>query len=196
MNDNSIIEILSNKEELEKAFESIQMPRSAYALKRFIIMQHDTREKQYEQCVLEMQIAYDAITTAMIKREIKIEEINEIKGEDKKSQLRRALKIAELHQMERAMLGTTRELICLYNIWKNEFEHHYSFEELQNAQEEYWKKRITRQANQDIAALGRVSQGNLDALRQLELYPELHQDYLADIIGKDEGNALVDNGGE
>jgi len=179
---NEIIdEIFQHRDELERAFEEIQMPRSAFAIKRFVINQHDTDERKYEQCVLEMQNAYDALRTAILRRELILKELAEY-GDDEKSQIRKAIKEIQLRQLERAMIGTARELIVLYKIWREDFPHHYTREELEAAQEEYWMKRLTRQANQDLMALGRISQGNLDALRQLGAYEELNVNLLGELI--------------
>jgi len=182
---NEIIdEIFQHRSELEAAFSEIQMPRSTFAIKRFVINQHDTDEKRYEQCVLEMQNNYDALCMSILRRELLLEEISKYDKNDKIGKINIAMKEIELRQLERAMLGTARELAALYKIWREDFPHHYTHEELEAAQEEYWKKRITRQANHDIMALGRISQGNLDALRQLEIYKELQQNLLDELINK------------
>lgn len=172
-------EIMQDKQSLDVAFASIQMPRSSFALKHFVIQQQDTIEKQYEQCVLELQNAYDAVRIGMLRRELKINEINNMGLEGTEGIKRNIAKI-ELEQLERALLGAIRELSYLYDLWK-QFKKHYTYEEIQDAQKEYWEKRLVRQASQDILALGRISQGNLDALRQAGLYPELNQNLLDEL---------------
>ena len=60
--------------EMESAFLEIQQPRTDYALRHFVVNQHDTKEQQYAQCVLELQIKYDNIRRALLgKKKVEIE---------------------------------------------------------------------------------------------------------------------------
>jgi len=52
--------------ELEGAFREIQQPRSPFVLQHFVLGAHDTEPRQYAQCVLELQIKYDAIRRANV----------------------------------------------------------------------------------------------------------------------------------
>ena len=64
------------------------------------------------------------------------------------------------------MLGAHREWQALYAIFKS-FPRRYSRDELNVSQEQYWARRLQRQAVQDLNATGRVGQGNQDALRMI-----------------------------
>ena len=127
----------------------IQQARPDYALEHFVVGQHDTEPQQYAQCVLELQVKYDNIRRALLakkKIDIEIRQL-ETKG-DELSLIDAEMKRIDLEEQDRAMLGAWREFQALYRIWKS-FEHKYTREELNNAQEEYWIKRLTRQANQE-----------------------------------------------
>jgi hypothetical protein len=140
----------------------------------------DTTEQQYAHCVLEMSIAYDNLRTAKASAELKEIELEEMAENLRKKgwlmgrkwirreKLNIQIKTVELEQLNRARLGAMREFECLYNLWQS-FPVKYTREQLNEAQPEYWKRRITRQANQEVMAYGRVGAGNLEALRQIGL---------------------------
>ena len=153
--------------DLIAAFDEIQMPRSEYELRKFVIESQDTQAKAYAHCVLELSNKYDNLRFANIDVQIKEHEIAdlEIKG-DKISMLEAQKKRIELEQTNRARVGALREFEALYRIW-NEFEHKYTRAEIDADQPEYWSRRISRQANNDMVATGRVSPSNVDALRMI-----------------------------
>lgn len=172
--------------QMEEAFKAVQMPRPPFELENFIIGQHDTPEQQYAQCVVELQIKYDAIRRANLQKRRIALEIEELeKSGDPKDAIDAELKRIDIEEQDRAMIGALREFEVLFGIWQS-FPHQYTREELNAAQEEYWVKRLTRQAEQDLLASGRVSQGNQEALRligraplpQLDHVREVEQRYL------------------
>lgn len=153
--------------EMQDAFIAIQQPRPDFVLDRFVIRQHDTEPQQYAQCVLELQAKYDAIRRAKLTRQKLEIEIEQLVAKDTPLDTIDAdMKRIDLEEQDRALLGAMREFQVLYQIWKS-FPHRYTRDELNAAQEEYWVKRLTRQANQDLQATGRVSQSNADALRMI-----------------------------
>lgn len=87
------------------------------------------------------------------------------------------IKQVELEQLQRAMLGASREFAFLNNMWMN-WGKRYTREDLNNAQEEEYKQRLITQAQHDIEATGRISAGNLEGLRQIG-YPEVHPLFIA-----------------
>lgn len=167
--DNEIIE------KMEQAFDEIQMPRTPFALKNFVVGSQLVEPQMYAQCVLEMQIAYDNLRSAKIHAELKQMEIDSLeknffKRLFRKNRLDAEQKKIEMEQLNRTRLGALREFEFLFNLWQK-FDKQYSREELNAAQEEYYVKKITLQANRDLLATGRVSQGNQEALMQLGLAP-------------------------
>ena len=162
--------------ELQNAFLEIQQPRTEFTLRHFVVGQHDTIEQQYAQCVLEMQIKYDNIRRALLsKKRIEIE-IKELESKNTEIDLIDAeIKKIDLEAQDRAIVGAWREFQVLYKIW-NEFPKKYTRQELDLAQPEYWQKRIARQANQDLIAMGRIQVGNQESLNQIGLSstPELN----------------------
>ena len=162
--------------ELHHAFLEIQQPRTEFTLRHFVVGQHDTIEQQYAQCVLEMQIKYDNIRRALLsKKRIELE-IKELEAKNTEIDLIDSeIKKIDLEAQDRAIIGAWREFQVLYKIW-NEFPKKYTRQELDLAQPEYWQKRITRQANQDLIAMGRIQVGNQESLNQIGLSstPELN----------------------
>lgn len=153
--------------DLIAAFDEIQMPRSEYELRKFVIESQDTQAKAYAHCVLELSNKYDALRLANIDVQIKEHEIEELEAKkDTVSMLEASKKKIELEQTNRARLGALREFEALYRIWQ-EFPKHYTRAEIDADQPDYWNKRIARQANSDMQSTGRVSSSNLDALRMI-----------------------------
>ena len=173
-------------EDLLQAFKEIQMARTPYVLEHFVVGQHDTTEQQYAQCVLELQIKYDNIRRAILGREkLQIEqgrlarEAASLQGlgkaeESREKEIDANLKGIDVEEQDRAFMGALREFQALYAIFKA-FPKKYSREDLDKGQVDYWQKRLTRQANQDMLAHGRVQVGNADALRMagMAVAPEL-----------------------
>jgi hypothetical protein len=153
--------------DLIAAFDEIQMPRSEYELRKFVIESQDTPAKAYAHCVLELSNKYDNLRLANIDVQIKEHEIADLEAKgDKIAMLEAQKKRIELEQTNRARLGALREFEALYRIW-NEFEHKYTRAEIDADQPEYWSRRISRQANNDMVATGRVSPSNVDALHMI-----------------------------
>jgi hypothetical protein len=153
--------------DLIAAFDEIQMPRTEYELRKFVIESQDTPAKAYAHCVLELSNKYDNLRLANIDVQIKEHEIAELEAKkDKISKLEAQKKRIELEQTNRARVGALREFEALYRIW-NEFPHKYTRAEIDADQPEYWDKRIARQANNDMISSGRVSASNVDALRMI-----------------------------
>lgn len=157
---------IKNVDELLNAFNEIQMPRSSYALKNFVVNSKFTEEQRYAQCVLELQVAYDNLRLADLHLKEKNIEIDEIVGNDEKSKIKRQIKEIEQEQTKRAVLGAMREFKTLYEIW-NSFSKKYNREDIEAAQEKEYTLRLSTQAKHDMLATGKISVGNQEGLRQL-----------------------------
>lgn len=158
MTDITLIE--SKHNELHDAFLEIFQGRSDFQLENFVVNAHTSPERQYAQCVLELQNKYYSIKQADISRR----KINhEIKNEECPFTIEE--KQLELEQLDIAMLGALREFDTLYKIYQK-FPR-YTNKQLQKAESKYWLERLTSQAQQDIESSGSVSVGNAEALRQV-----------------------------
>lgn len=169
-------------EELKSAFAEIQQPRTDFELQHFVVAQHDTEPQQYAQCVLELQIKYNAIRRALVdKRKIQIQ-IKKLRGfaHTAENLCEAELKQIDIEDQDMAMLGALREFQALYRIFKG-FTKKYTRVELNSAQDEYWLKRLTRQANQDLLGNGRIGVGNIDALRMIGRSPVPELDHIRDV---------------
>jgi len=163
---NTDLTVIENKHtELHEAFIEIFQGRSDFQLEKFVINVHATPERQYAQCVLELQNKYYSIKRADISRR----KINhEIKSEVCPYTIEE--KELELEQLEIALIGALREFDTLYRIYKTFPK--YTNRDLQVAEDKYWLQRLTTQAQQDIEAHGAVSVGNAEALRQINVITE------------------------
>jgi hypothetical protein len=159
-------------EEIEKAIAEVQQPRSRFQIEKFVVGQHLTSEMQYYQVCLEIQdLLY----------KYKLAEINLKKTELKKSRLRStgdeldALEADELeldqHQTNLALLGAKRELAHLIDIWSN-FEIKFSREQIESAQPEYWKARLTSNARAMISGGAGINPSHLEAMNQAGILEE------------------------
>jgi len=153
-------------EDIEKAIAEVQQPRSRFQLERFVTGQHGTPEMQYYQTCIELQdmiYKYQTAQIAVKKQELKIErlrasgdELDELKAQEKEIGLR---------QTRLAMIGAERELNNLMEIWDS-FEHKYTREEIEAAQPDYWKARLTTNANAMIMSGSGVNAAHIEAMEQ------------------------------
>ncbi len=156
---------------IHDAIAEVQQPRSRYQLVHFVIGQHDTAEMQFYQLCLELQDMGFKLRMAQLnvkKTEIEIgrlvatgDDLDVIEAEEKQ---------VGLEQTRIVMRGAQREIAILEDIF-NECQH-YTRDEIEHAQPEYWQKRLTRQTNLQIMA-GGVQWAQLDSLRQAGLLDEL-----------------------
>jgi hypothetical protein len=152
-------EIISQHDKLFAAFEAVSQPRSDYQLRKFVVGEHETPERQYLQVVVEMQRKVSALRRAVIERRKKLAAIDKETNPDE-----RELMQIDLDDMNFAITGAMREFDTLYSIYMSLPS--FTAKELQDAEENYWQRRLIRQAQVDLDSFGQVGPGNLDALRQ------------------------------
>ncbi len=153
------------------AINEVQQPRSRYQLVHFVIGQHDTPEMRFYQLCIELQDMGYKLRIAQIavrKSQIEIErlvatgdELDAIEAEEKQ---------VGLEQTRIVMRGAERELAVLTDLFDEST--HYTRDEIEHAQPEYWKARLTRQTNLQILA-GHVDAGQLTSLHNAGLLDEL-----------------------
>ena len=152
--------------ELKNAFMEIQQPRTDFALKNFVVGEYETPERQYMQVTEELRRAYQMIKISMLEKEkikLEIEELRE--SGNQKDEIEAQIKEVHLEDLDASILGKLREFDCLYAIFSSfpKFTH----EQLEKAEENYWRIRLSRQAAEDLASHGRIGVGNTEALRQI-----------------------------
>jgi len=159
---------------LQQAFIEIQMPRTPFALENFVVNSKFTDQQRYAQCVLELSIAYDNLRTVNLALEKKRLEIDAIDTTTRMGEIDKEMKEIEIEQTERAVVGAMREFDFLYDMWEK-FPKKYTREDLNEAQQEEYTKMLETQAQHDLNAMGRISVGNQEGLRQLGkmTYPAL-----------------------
>jgi len=150
------------------ALIEIQKPRSRFQMEKFVVGQHDTPEQQYKQTLLEIQSLIYTIKVSKLelkKSQITIDRLRATG--DPIDEIDAQIKEIGLEQTNLVMVGAERELKDLVEIWES-FEHKYTYEELEDLQPEYWKARLTRQAQLEaIGSGGKVGWASLDSLRQI-----------------------------
>lgn len=151
--------------ELSEAIRTIQQPRTNFQLEHFVVGQHDTEPRRWWQTVLELSIKIQTLKRAAIQRRQLQRKIKLLSNDDE-GRDEAALLQLDLEEHDLAVLGAMRETEALYAIYKS-FPRHYTREELDAAEAEYWQKRLTRQARQELIANGRIGVGNLDCLEQI-----------------------------
>lgn len=156
---------------LKESFLEIQQPRSNFALEHFVKGLHDLPERQYEQIVEELRRCYNMIKMLLLSKEQTTIERDNILASANGARLleiEAAKKDCALEDIEASLYGKLREFECLYKLW--EAMPKYTREDIEKAEPEYWRLRLTRQAGEDITTqLTRVGVGNLDALWQAGL---------------------------
>jgi hypothetical protein len=161
--------------ELLLAIAESQQGRSNFQIQKFVVGQHDTKEMQYIQTLNELQSLY--YTLKRVSLEIKKSEI-EIERKratgDEIDEIDAQLQELSLEQTRLMGIGSFRELEELLSIFDS-FEHKYTRQEIEEAQPDYWNKRLQRQAILESIGGSQAQASHLDALRQIgaiEVSPE------------------------
>jgi len=152
---------------IREAIEEIQQPRSRYQLIHFVLGQHDTPEMQFYQLCLELQdmaFKLKLAQIAMRRSDLEIERL--LATGDELDALEAEEKQTGMEMTRIVMLGAEREIAALTDIFDS--IPHFTREEIDQAQPEYWQKRLTRQTNLQIMA-GGVQWAQLDSMRQIGL---------------------------
>jgi hypothetical protein len=160
--------ITDKKDELYASFEAVCQSRSDYQLKHFVVQDHATPERRYLQAVIEMQAKVSNLRRAAISRRKLLKRIETETDPDDRELLE-----IELEELDLSVKGAVREFNTLYAIYKSMPK--YKAEHIQEAEQEYWEDRLTRQATLDVIATGRIGVGNLNALRQAGMLPTLRE---------------------
>ena len=162
------------------AIAEVQQPRSRYQLIHFVIGQHDTPEMRFYQLMLELQDMGHKLRMAELgvkKSRIEIarlletgDELDAVEAEEKQVGLEQTLVV---------MQGALREVAVLEELFDS--CQHYTRDEIEHAQPEYWEKRLTRQTNLQIMA-GSVGWAQLDSMRQAGLLDQAIADREAQMV--------------
>ena len=155
---------------ISDAIAEVQQPRSRYQLIHFVIGQHDTPEMRFYQLCLELQDMGFKLRMAQLgvrKTEVEIrrlvetgDELDAIEAEEKQ---------VGLEQTRVVMRGAERELAVLTDLFDESQK--FTRDEIEHAQPEYWKARLTRQTNLQLMA-GGVQWAQLDSMRQAGILEE------------------------
>lgn len=158
----SISAINDKHDELIDAFMQIFQGRSNFQINNFVVGMHVTTERQYAQCVIELQHKYYDICRSDINRRKIIKEIEKCEDDLEKEE-----KFLSIEQIEIGLIGLLREFNHLYSIFK--LMPKFTAEQLEAAESKYWLERLTIQAQIDIESSGAITAGNIEALRQIDL---------------------------
>jgi len=145
----------------------IQQSRSPFQLEKFVIGQHETPEMQYQQCVLEIQQLYYTIKTVNLQiKKIEIQTDRLRQTGDAIDEIEAQVKEVELEQTRLVGIGAIREFDYILKIYDS-FEKKYTRAEIDDAQPEYWERRLSRQAMLESVSNNLGQASNLEALRQI-----------------------------
>jgi hypothetical protein len=156
---------------IQDAIAEIQQPRSRYQLIHFVLGQHDTPEMQFYQLMMELQDMGFKLRMAQLNvRKTEVEIARLLETGDELDAIEAEEKQVGLEQTQIVMKGAQREIAILEDIFNT--CQHYTRDEIEHAQPEYWQKRLTRQTNLQIMS-GNVGWAQLDSMRQIGLLDDL-----------------------
>ena len=172
--------------ELAQAIAEIQQPRSRFMLDNMILGEHDTPHMRFYYCVIELNDKMHKYRLAEVSKERMEREMDRLEdSDDLDADLDLREKRIEYDFFMGVMAGGKRELDDLLDIYVG--MQHFTREEIDANQREYWGARMTRQTQMQIMA-GGVQWSQLDALRQVGLLDDLveeHQGQLMSANGSD-----------
>jgi len=147
--------------------EEITQSRSKFQLEKFVINQHDTEEMRYVQCLLEIDSLYynaKLLSFDIQKKEIQIQRL--LATNDEIDAIDAQIKMFEMDRVKNNALGIARELNHLIKIYHS-FSKKYTRAEIEEAQPDYWDKRLKRQSVLEALSGSASQASNLEALRQM-----------------------------
>ena len=153
------------REDIQLSLAECQMPRTQYQLQHFVIGAHDTPEMQFVQVCREIEALHYTIKEVSMqvrKTEFEIEDLRD-KG-DRISRIEADIKELGLERTRLVAIGACREydtLIAIYDQMP-----HFTREQIDASQPDYWQARLGRQANLQIMS-GGASWAHLEALDQV-----------------------------
>ena len=157
--------------ELTQAIAEVQQPRSRYMLETMTLGVHDTPEMRFYYCVIELNDKLHKYRLAEVNKERMEREMGRLEGsDDLDADLDLREKRIEYDFFMGVMAGGKRDLDALFDIYTG--MQHFTREEIDANQREYWEARMTRQTQMQIMA-GGVQWSQLDALRQVGLLDDL-----------------------
>ncbi len=156
---------------IRDAIAEVQQPRSRYQLIHFVLGQHDTPEMQFYQLMIELQdMGYKLRMAELNVKKTEVEITRLLETGDELDAIEAEEKQVGLEQTQIVMKGAQREIAILEDIF-NECQH-YTRDEIEHAQPEYWQARLTRQTNLQMMS-GNVQWAQLDSMRQIGLLDDL-----------------------
>jgi len=157
--------------ELERAIREVQQPRSRFMLDHLVLGQHDTPEMRFYYCVVELNDKLSKYRHAEVGKERMEREMNRLEESDEEdADLDLRDKQIEYDFFMGVMAGAERELGDLLDIYAG--MEHFTREEIDANQKDYWEARMTRQTELQIMS-GNVGWAQLDAMRQVGLLDDL-----------------------
>ncbi len=157
--------------EITEAIAAVQQPRSRFQLVHFVLGQHDTPEMQFYQLCLELQDMSLKVRLAKLnirKTELEIERL--LETGDEIDAIDAEVAQVGMEASKIVMLGAEREIAILTDLFEQ--TQHFSRDEIEHAQPDYWQKRLTRQTNLQMMS-GNVGWSQLDSMRQIGLLDEM-----------------------
>jgi hypothetical protein len=175
--------------ELHQAIAEIQQPRSRYMLENLILGEHDTPEMRFYYCVIELNDKLHKFSLAEVNKERMEREMARLeKSDDLDADLDLREKKIEYEHFIGVFAGGERELRDLLAIYEG--IQHFTREQIDANQREYWEARMTRQTQLQIMA-GGVQWAQLDAMRQVGLLDDLVAEHQA-VLGQANGQGELE----
>jgi hypothetical protein len=162
-------------DEIREAIREIQQPRSRFQLERFVLGQHSTPEMRYYQLCIELQNSIYNYEVALVDQQIRNKKIEKLlsTGDEIDALKARKLQLAN-NETSIVVLGAEREIAHLVDMWKL-FTHKYTRDEIEATEPNYWKARLTANAEAMVLGQGAVNPAHIEAMAQagvLENYLE------------------------
>lgn len=151
--------------ELEPYTNNTIIPsRSEYQIRHFVIGQHDTPAMQWRQILIEAQDMAYKIRSAELhlkKERIQLERL--LASDDEIDAIDAEQKQLDITLTERTLAGARMELKWLQDIAEEIGAH--TFQQIEDDQPEYWRRRLHRQADTDILSRNQgISAGNITSM--------------------------------
>jgi hypothetical protein len=157
-----------------KAIHDLSKSRSKFQLERFVLGAHPLPEMQYFQTLLELQTILNSLELQKLQEKKTKIEINRLLATgDEIDEVDAEIKQLSLKSIELSISSMEKEVVDLVSIWE-QFPVKFSREDLESAEPEYWKARLTLNAETQMIGQGALNPAHIEAMMQAGIFEQFY----------------------
>lgn len=175
-NKQGVLKVETNiNKDIIQAIYDLSKSRSKFQLERFVLGAHLRPEMQYFQTLLELQSILNSVELQKLqKKKTQIEITRLLATGDEIDAVDAEIKELGLKSIELSISSMEKEIVDLVSIWE-QFPTKFSREDLEAAEPEYWKARLTLNAETQMIGQGALNPAHIEAMMQAGVFEQFYK---------------------